>query len=77
MAQLELRPTSKLRVFIIARALNWHFTVCRNKFSVRDNGTDGRSFFDLFYNFRTLVSRINVHMHVHVPKAILRYARAY
>ena len=28
MAQLELRPTSKLRVFIIARALNWHFTVC-------------------------------------------------
>ena len=27
MAQLELRPTSELRVFIIARAINWDFTV--------------------------------------------------
>ena len=27
MAQLKLRPTSELRVFIIARALNWEFTV--------------------------------------------------
>ena len=30
MAQLELRPTSELRVFIIARALNWEFTVVKN-----------------------------------------------
>ena len=27
MAQLKLRPTSKVRVFIIARAINWDFTV--------------------------------------------------
>ena len=29
MAQLELRPTSELRVFIIARTINWNFTLFR------------------------------------------------
>ena len=48
MAQLKLRPTSEVRVFIIARALNWEFTVYLYPFRVFFSTSRLELFFDHF-----------------------------